>query len=204
MVAGAAFVACETAQRVGGDIAYGLNPVGETELGVQSVDVHGPYLVAQLTGRRDELRAVAPATAPCTTVLRPEARVHYAKSGVFGRVESGDDGCDLVGVASLAAWRDRQPRRHGLVPLATARFDPIYQDDQMVLLRGRFPLAGRVGIPAAYDLVALLPNNAACRAVAAKGEASLEFRPAGSEAFRMMDDDAPCVVAGFAIPLSAP
>jgi hypothetical protein len=201
----AAFTGCETAQRVGGDVAYELNPFGATELGVQAVEAHGPYLVAKIAGRRDELRVIAAASSACASLLRPEARLHYAKSGVFGRVEAGDVRCELLGVASLADWRDRQPRRRGgVVPRATARFTQIYQDDRLTMLRGRFPLASRVGIPAGYDLVALVPRDAACDAVAAKQEASLEFRPAGPDPFRMMADDAACVVTGFAIPVSPP
>jgi len=200
-----ALAGCETARSVAGDVAYDLNPLASTALTVQTVEVHGPYLVAELSGRREQLRILAPAGAACASVLRPEAALEYAKFGVFGRVTHGEAGCDLAGVASLAEWRDRQPRRRaGVVPSATARFVPVHRDEQVLLLRGRFPLASRVGIPAAYDLVAMVPNDAACGAVAARGEATLEFRPAGDTPFRMMADDAACVVSGFAIPIGAP
>lgn len=202
IVAGAG---CETAQRVGGDVVYELNPFGATDLTVYGVEVVGPYLLAELGGRRERLRVVAPANDGCAALLRPEARLRYAKSGTFGRVESDDDGCNLTGVASLAEWRDRQPRRRGgLVPRATARFTTLAETPSTLLLRGRFPLAAKIGIPASYDLVALVPNDAPCRAAAERGEASLEFRPAGSMPFRILVDGASCVVTGFAIPLSAP
>ena len=56
-----------------------------------------------------------------------EARVRYQKSGVFGRVQTKNASCDVAGVASLEAWRNRQPRtrtRGQVVPRATARFSP--------------------------------------------------------------------------------
>ena len=70
----------------------------------------------------------------------------------------------------------------------------------VLLLRGRFPLASRIGIPAGYDLVALVPNDAPCRAAAERGETSIEYRSAGPEPFRLLAGDDACVVTGFAIP----
>lgn len=197
--------ACESAKLAAGDAAYQLNPLGETDLTVRAVDAHGPYLVAELAGRREDIQFVAPATGACATLLRPEARLVYAKFGVFGRVVSGEQSCNLIGVASLAAWRDRQPRRRGgLVPSGTAIYSEVFRDDRMLLLRGRFPTVNRIGIPAGYDVVALVPNDPTCREAAARGRSSIEFRVAGSDAFRLMVGDTPCVPTGFAIPTEAP
>jgi hypothetical protein len=204
-IAIATLAGCESAKVAAGDAAYQLNPVGEAELTVRSVDVHGPYLVAELFGRREEMQFVAPANAECAALLRPEARLVYAKFGVFGRVASGEQSCTFIGVASLAAWRDRQPRRRGgLVPSGTALYSEVFRDDRMLLLRGRFPTVNRIGIPAAYDLVALVPNDPTCREAAARGRSSIEFRIAGPDAFRLMVGDTPCVPTGFAIPTEAP
>ncbi|UCE84794.1 MAG: hypothetical protein JSU66_10570, partial [Deltaproteobacteria bacterium] len=69
------------------------------------------------------------------------------------------------------------------------------------LLRGEFPLAGRIGITGGYDLVALLPNSEDCRAPIERGEASLEFRDVGREPFRLLGPAATCAILGFASPL---
>jgi hypothetical protein len=200
-----ALAACQSAKLAAGDAAYQLNPLGETDLSVRSVEVHGSYLVADLAGRREEMQFIAPANDVCGALLRPETRLVYAKSGVFGRVTAGDRACDLIGVASLAAWRDRQARpRAGMVPSGTALYSELFRDDRVLLLRGRFPTVGRVGIPAGYDLVAFVPNDATCREAAARGRSSIEFRIAGPDPFRLMVGDTPCVPIGFAIPTAAP
>jgi hypothetical protein len=193
---------CAGARDAASSAAYTLNPFGATDLSVHAVSVQGPYLLAEVGGRKEQLRLLAPITPACTAVLQPEARVRYRKSGVFGSLTRGDEICDAVGVASLQAWRDRQPRRRSaqLVPRATARFAPIAETATHLLVRGRFPLASRVNIPAGFDLVALLPATDVCRSVVARGQGSIEFRPAGRDPFRLLAGSESCVVEGFATP----
>jgi hypothetical protein len=74
----------------------------------------------------------------------------------------------------------------------------------LIFLRGRFPLASRVFISGGYDIVAVLPNVAACAAVAEQNATSLEFRAAGPEAFVLLAGDQTCNVLGFALPLEVP
>jgi hypothetical protein len=149
---------------------------------------------------------LAPASGTCARVLQPEARLRYAKSGSFGRFHRDDEICDPVGVASLEQWRDRQPRARGqsIVPRSTARYAVLARDERWIFVRGRFALASKVGIPAGYDLVAMLPDDETCRAAAEKGEASLEFRYAGREPYRLLVGDRACGVAGFAMPPVTP
>jgi hypothetical protein len=206
LVTGLAGLACAQAGETGRDVAHRLNPVAAAEVAVLDVRVHGPYRRVEVRGRGTRLALLAPeADANCQALLRPEAKIVYRRHGLFGRFERDGTICDPVGVASLAAWRNRHPRadtRGRPVPRATARFREIYRDDQVALARGRFPLAGRVGIPAGFDLVALIPLTEACRAPLARGEASLEFVPAGREAFRLVGDRALCPVLGFAMPVA--
>ena len=180
-----------------------LNPFAGTELGVAAESTIGPYLLVDVSGRREQLRLMTPISPACTAIAQPEARVRYQKSCVFGRLERHGERCDAVGVASLEAWRNRQLRRRSaqVVPRATARFGPVAETDQYLLVRGRFPLASRVQIPAGFDLVALLPANATCRAVRDRGQASLEFRPAGRDPFRLPVGSDACVIEGFATPI---
>jgi hypothetical protein len=112
--------------------------------------------------------------------------------------------CDAAGVASLEAWRNRQPRRRTgaqVVPRATARFSLVSEDERHILVRGRFPLASRVQIPAGFDLVAMLPANDVCRQAVSRGQGSMEFRPAGSEPFRILVGGQSCRIEGFATPV---
>jgi hypothetical protein len=196
---------CETAKHTGAKVLYGINPVGSADATVLGVSRHGPYLIASFAGPLEGLRMVAPATESCLQMLVPSAPVNYAKSGIFGRLSHEAATCDLVGVASLEAWRDRQPRRRSNppVPRATARFRPLQKDADFLFLRGRFPLVGRVFIPDGIDYVALLPNTASCQSAAARGDTSMEFRPAGPEPFVLLSEGAPCPIAGFALPAEA-
>jgi hypothetical protein len=197
-----ALYGCTQARDVASSAAYSLNPFGATDLSVNAVSVQGPYLLADVSGRKEQLRLMAPITPACTSVLQPEGRVRYRKSGVFGRVERDGETCDPVGIASLEQWRNRQPRRRSaqMVPRATARFSPLAETETHLLVRGRFPLASRVNIPAGFDLVALLPASDVCRAVVARGQASIEFRPAGRDPFRLLSGSDACVIEGFAMP----
>jgi hypothetical protein len=204
--AGLALAACQTTRDVASDAAYELNPFASTDLIVRSIDVRGPYLAAEVAGRQEQLVFLAPATGVCAQVLEPEAGLRYAKHGVFGRFTRDGQVCDPTGVASLEAWRDRQPRprTQSIVPRATARFAAFAEEPRWILVRGRFPLASKIGIPAGYDLVAMLPNDDVCRSIAARGEASLEFRLAGRDPYRLLAGDRACVVAGFAMPPATP
>ena len=195
---------CAQGKQVGLEAGRELNPFGAREATVVARARYGPYLLVTLSGRGADLRLLASADETCTELLTPEAQVAYRKHGVYGRFERGGEICDAVGVASLAAWRDRQPRAPGRpVPRATVRFAVIYRDAQVVLVRGRFPLAGRVGIPSGYDLVALLPDDEACAPAIARGEASMEYRDAGPDPYRIVGSNGVCPVLGFAEPLPA-
>jgi hypothetical protein len=186
---------------VGRGLEQGLNPFARTGTTVGSVVVRGPYLEAALLGGGIDLRMLAPASESCAAILVPEAQVTYAKEGNFGRVSRDGASCDLAGTTSLAQWRDRQPRSRGRpAPSATARFRVVHRDPEIVLVRGRFPLAARAGIPGGFDLVAMLPASEVCSEPVGRGEATLEFRDAG-EAFRLGGTGGFCPVLGFATPL---
>ena len=199
-----ALLACAGAKQVGKGVARELNPFSSTDANVNAVAQIGPYLLVELRGAGANLSLFAPATPACASVLRPEAAIRYEKYGIFGRLSRDEETCAANGAASLAAWRDRTYRRRGtVVPRAHAQFTTLFEGPQLVLLRGRFPLAGRVGIPAGYDLVAMVPNNALCRPVVERGVASLEYREAGPMPFSLVTDNGPCPVLGFAEPPQA-
>lgn len=197
-------LACAQAKEIGKEVAWGLSPIGARDTSVMHVEVRGPYLLAALRGSKIDLNFLVPANEVCARVLAPEARVTYAKHGIYGRISREGESCDAVGIASLAAWRNRQPRARGRAfPRGTARFELIYRDDDIVLVRGEFPLANRIGIPGGYDLVAVLPNTESCSVPVERGEASIEYHDSGREPYRLVGSEGPCPVLGFASPLEA-
>jgi hypothetical protein len=194
LLAAALALGCES-------LLFSLNPFASTEAVVAASGEHGPYLFADLTSSVLREAFITPLSAPCAGVLAPEAQVHFQRRGNFGRLSRDEETCEAVGTLSLGARRAQRRVRDSVVPRSTARFTLAHRDAQYILLRGRFALASRVGIPSGFDLVAVLPVSPVCDEVAARSEATLEFRPAGDEPFRLLASGQHCVVAGFAMPV---
>ena len=198
---------CDATRRTARGLEQGLNPFASSEVSILRLDRHGPYLFVEFRSGRALITILAPAAdEACARMLRPEASLVYRRAGHFGRFERDGEACDPVGVGSLAAWRDRQPRGASggsPLPRRPARFREIARDEAVVLVRGRFPLAGRVGVPNGHDVVAALPNEAVCVRAIESGTASLEFVPTGRQALRLVGERAPCPVLALAIPLDS-
>jgi hypothetical protein len=193
---------CAKTKEVGKEAFWELSPVASRGVSVVQVETQGPYLLADLEGLGSERRFIAPATEVCARVLAPDAAVTYSKHGTFGHFTREGEECDPVGIGSLAAWRDDRPRARGRpLPRETARFALFHRGENVVMVRGRFPFTGRVGISAGYDLVALLPNSEVCQRPIERGEAAIEFRDAGDEPFRLIGSDGTCPIHGFAAPV---
>jgi len=176
-------------------------PAGAAEtMTVARVRVVGDYLTIRLSGR-SPLAFVAHATEACAQVLRPESRVAWIDRGGAGRLEGHGAVCELAGLLDLETWRDRRPRPAARpAPRATARYRVVAREGGTAVLRGRFPLAGLVGIPGGQDLVALVDDDERCAGILADDAAALEFRDAGRTAFRLGPT---CAVRGFARPAPA-
>jgi hypothetical protein len=183
-------------------ISFGLlgGLLGGSEVVVRSTRPLGPYLEVRLGGDED-LAVLLPATETCARLARPEGSVRWVARGMPGRLEDGDAVCEAAGILDLTRWRDRRPRPTGaLVPSKTARWTLLHRDGRRALLRGRFELAGLVGMPAGYDLVAVIADDASCAGVLDATEGTLEFRPSGRVAFRLIAGGSRCEVLGFARP----
>jgi hypothetical protein len=165
---------------------------------VGAVETHGGYRIAPIRDAKEELILMFPDTEVCRTVVQPEAEVTYTQVGVPGRVTRGDARCDPIGIASLAEWRDRRSQFAAGIPRDVARFTKIHQDDDVILLRGQFLIAGQIRW-IGDDTVAMLPATPGCQAVADRGEWTVEFRKTGDVAFRFVGAD--CAIGGFARPL---
>jgi hypothetical protein len=195
---------CAQTKELGRKAAWEFVPVGSRDVTVTQVQVHGPYLLAAMRGEAGDVDFLAPATEACARLLKAEAGLTYSKQGNFGRFSGEGEVCDPVGIASLAVWRDRRPRARGRpLPLGTARFAVVHRDEELVLLRGRFPFTGRVGIPGGHDIVAVLPNSEICQRPIERGEASIEFRDAGEVPFRLLAGRGFCPILGFAAPVAS-
>lgn len=171
---------------------------------VRSSQPVGPYIEVRLAGGSDAW-VLLPATPACARLATPERSVRWVSRGFPGRLEADDESCDAAGIMGLAAWRDRQPRPVRIpLPRKTARWTVIHHDGRLALLRGRFPLAGLVGMPGGGDLVAVIADDGSCAALLAQRVGTLEFRTSGRDAFRLISGDAQCPVLGFARPPPPP
>ncbi len=167
---------------------------------VSTSTLRGPYIDATLLLQSGEWRFLFPQSATCAAMLRPEAPVSFQNRGHFGLV-MGSDGasCDPVGIGTLRRWR-RGRRKGETAPSSAARFEVIHEDTEVLLLRGRFPLASRLGVPNTFDVVAMVANDELCAPVARSGAATLVFWPSGSRVLQL----SACPVLAVAMPPRQP
>jgi len=188
---------------------WGLGIPGfEVDLLVAYVQERGPYLDVGLVGHGLDMRTFAPANDVCRAVLNTEDPVTYVERGVAGRFDREGFSCEAIGFGDPRIRGVRQPRRSepgdSLVPRAQATFRTIYEDDDVVLLRGRFPLASRIGWSGGQDSVAVVKNDARCRGPVEKGVASMEYRQAGRDTLALVSSGELCRIEGLILPLDGP
>jgi hypothetical protein len=172
---------------------------------IESVVRRGPFLDARMSRGDREIRFFFPSEdESCRRVVRTEQHVEYVSTGVLGRMRAGDASCDPVGIGSLDWWGRRGGRREAPpVPRATARFQPFYGDDEVLMVRGRFPLTNLVNWGGGFDTIAVLPRNEACQRLLERGEATIEHRAAGRVPLRLVSSGESCVIEGLVQPPSA-
>ena len=85
-------------------------------------------------------------------------------------------------------------------PTAAARFQLIHEDEEVFIVRGRFPLTNRIGWTRGDDTAAVLPVNDACRAKVEKGHGTLEYHNSGPVAYEIRGPAGRCVLEGLLIP----
>jgi hypothetical protein len=199
----AAALACETST---GDkvLVQSQIPGTYTEGRVSQVGERGDYLDANVSTGGIEYRFLFPADDVCRSIVTDGATVRYTQLGPFGRVSSGDQRCDPIGVLSLVPWRNRRGRSAGPVPVprAQATYEVFYRDADLVFARGRFPLVSQLGISGGRDSVAVFPNLEICQGVLAKSVASMEFRDGGKVVLALVAANGLCPFQGIALPIS--
>jgi hypothetical protein len=189
-------------------------PAGESErpsqtrslVRISEVATVGPYLDARLSGERFSLRFLFPQNQACLALIRSGAEVRYLRMGTLGSVVDEERRrCEAIGLASLGEWRDHLPRERAphRTPRVQVEFRTIFEGEERVLVRGRFPLALAIQWAAAMDTVAMLPADPACGEARKLGKATMEYHARGPEPFLLADEEGSCPILGFAGPLDA-
>jgi hypothetical protein len=198
-VAGCLALACTTDELV---VQSGI-PGARASAAVALVAERGDWLdlTSQSGGR--ETRFFVPNDEACRSLFAGEQVVTYSNSGGrFGSLQAGDQTCSPVGVLSLAQWRDRRPRRQSasIIPRSRAEFrERVYLDEDLVLIRGRFPQAAQIEIVGTDDLIAVIPNIPECQGFEVPGESSIEFRATGRQPFTLINGRQLCPLLGFVL-----
>jgi len=183
-------------------------PSTSTSARVEWIADRAAYIDVRVTTAGRELRFLLPGVgeaAETCAAYRSDAPVdstRYVNSGPLGELDRGGARCDPVGILSLQEWRSRRPRgSREPIPRSRAKWSIDYRDADLLLLRGRFGLAGELGWVAGADSIAVVERNALCDAVAELGEASLEFRHVGPDVLALLGEDGRCRLLGLARPL---
>lgn len=178
-------------------------PGGRASAFLSLVAERGDYLdvVMESGGRR--YRFFLPNDAACVALFESEKAISYANAGPFGQLSTDQTRCDPVGILSLPEWRDRGPRRPNAAVIPRARADlreVVYADEELTLVRGRYPLTREIGFMGGGDCILAIPNVEECRGVPEARQASMEFRPAGRDAYTLINGTVRCPVLGFIQP----
>jgi len=197
VLAGLVAAACTTEQF----ISQAGVPGTSTPAKIVSVVERGEYLDTTIETGGTALRFYLPASEECRTVVNGDFETaRYQNLGPLGRLTRGEVRCDPLGILSLRAWRDRRPRGvlpKQTIPRAAARFQEIRRDADLVLLQGRFPLAGYIGWVGGVATRAVVPVDPVCEDAIASGTASMEYRPAGKLPFTLVASKGLCEIVGF-------
>jgi hypothetical protein len=176
-----------------------------TSSSVQTVVERGPFLDVQITQGGKPRRYFTPQSEPCRSLLEPEAPIDYVALGPLGQLQSGEVVCVPVGIGTLAAWRDQRPRPMvGPLPARQADYRVEYQDQDLAMLRGRFPLLGLIAWPGLGDTLVVIPKTPACQPLMDRGTATIEYRVAGPDPYVLLSGDQRCPVQGLIQPVGEP
>jgi hypothetical protein len=169
---------------------------------VGPVSERGAYLDATLSQRGKQRRYFVPSSAACRSLLRTEALVEVVALGPMGQLRQGDTQCDPLGIGSLREWRESRPRPTVRpLPARPATYRVDYQDAEVVMLRGRFPLVGLIGFPGLGDTLVVIPLSDACRPLLEATQASIEYRVAGPDPYVLIAGAQRCPVLGLVQPI---
>ncbi|MCP4003463.1 MAG: hypothetical protein GY725_04635 [bacterium] len=150
-----------------------------------------------------------PPTRICRALSEDRSPVAYYPGSPLGHLEGAAGRCTPVGSLSLVRLRDAGPRP--LIddsPLVASRPNPrpniafhiVHRDADVIMARGRFPLARQLGW-LGHDLVAVVPATDVCIQMMASGRATMAFRKSGLSVFQLSTGLGVCPILGLAQPL---
>jgi hypothetical protein len=171
-----------------------------TELSVARVVQRDAYLETTLIGHGLSHTVYVPASEECKFVMASEEILDYVERGVAGRFSREDVECESVGRGEPFAKRKPRITTASPVPRKQATFATRYEDEEVILLRGNFPLAGLIGWPGGPDTIAVVPNDSRCRAALEGGVASMEYRASGRNTLSLVSNEGPCRIVGLIQP----
>ena len=177
-------------------------PFSSTEVQVQTVHTRSAFIDATFAGRGFSGRLFFRREQDCGRIIVEGKALSYQRTGPWGRISGDGVSCEPVGIGTLAIFRDMKPRQRsgrGL-PRAPAEFREVWRDQEVVILRGRFTMAGRIGWTRPDDTLAVVGNSEPCSQPIEAGRAQLEFRTNGPDALRLISTLGNCPLEGLIIP----
>lgn len=197
----AALVLCTGCGSAKNVLQNGFSGAERTVASVVEID---RYLDTQLQNDNDTVRTFLPANATCRAVAKRGAAVRFGSTGAYGTVQRGEQTCTAAGIGSLGWWRSTRPRPNTAspVPSALANYRTVYEDESVVFLRGRFPLAQLLGFAAMGDAIAVVPNSKLCRRPISQGSSTLEYFFGGRNVLTLSSSDGRCPIQGLLRPLT--
>jgi hypothetical protein len=172
-----------------------------TELSVARVVQRDAYLETTLIGHGLSHTVYVPASEECKFVMASEEILDYVERGVAGRYSRENVECESVGIGEPLAKRKPRTSSPSLVPRKQATFATLYEDEEVTLLRGRFPAAGFIGWAVGHDTIAVVPNDSRCRDAIQGGVASMEYRASGRNTLSLVSSEGLCRIVGLIQPL---
>ncbi len=200
----AVLVGCQT--EAGQKVERGIGTPGATvPAKIHSVVARGEFLDTLIEGNKVPPRLFFRSADGCDNVLVVGHIVEYVMSGTWGRLRSGEATCDPVGIGDPTWWRSRQSRGSGRMnPTAPTPYTKIYQDQEIALLRGRFPLTTRIGWSSYGDTIAVIPSEPPCTNLLDQTIATMEYRATGDAALVLMTREGTCRIVGLIAPRGRP
>lgn len=179
-------------------------PGWTTEMNVAYSTPRNGYIEATLEMKGLTLITFVPRNETCSAIFSAGAQVDYVDNNPGGTFRSGDRTCRAAGIGSLAVWRSRMPRpanRGGaIIARAQADYRKVYEDPDVVFLRGRFPLSGKVRWVGLDDLIAVVPRIPVCDAPISRNSSSMEYFPVGRNVLTLVSTRGQCPILGLITP----
>jgi hypothetical protein len=170
---------------------------------IHEVAEYAGYLSASITRDEETLGFYFEPTPDCRAMLVDDVEVDYRKRGPLGTFEQDERTCVPIGIRRIRAWalRHPTPRNMPILPSLPANFAEIYRNDDVVLVRGNFPLSRLVYFGGGRDAVAFLPNSEVCQRYVEQGGGNMQYRRRTEEVVWLGSASDRCQILGLARPL---